>query len=609
MSQVSFCPSLNIPFTGPYSFSELDERIAGFTASLERFSASLGLGEGGSYSDREGRRQCPDAREQKRLQDQDHMSQRPAATGSKSTPSHDASQEENVAKPRMSLSETAITPRLEVPRSTDPSRELGQNDLGFPRSAVEQSTSDEGSSSLGQRPSRSIGMQNILNPIETGVTDVQSRRRRYSQLESPPTVASALRYPPLTSLSQSPTDNSIKTSPPSGGGYTSASTRGPRHILTPRAPAVRAASLESASLPRSSIDAKQSPYVSSRTPQYADTRAPEMSSASAVRTPPGTFRPIYGYSAPPAPTPAVAEHRRSVGAGQAPSSQSNSPSTSYSSYSQPSRNSPGQPYSMIASSQAPSSAFYPPPYTGSGPPQIALGSDTSYGPVASSIGQSTYQLMTLDTDQGPIQVPVDVQAASKLADEKRKRNAGASARFRQRRKEKEREASQTIAKLEQRIRDISEESEFYRVERDYFRSVAYSTPGQAQLTQRPPSPRQRRQMQLGGGGSTIAMQWQGPEDREGQGRNTRRRTSAYAPSYALPPPPPATQLVPVTANVPNQPSGGYSPAASFQFPNPEAQTRSAGLRPLPPPGPLPPRTGPYDPTAPPVYDRSWPPGR
>ena len=610
-TQVRFRPSLNIPFTGPYSFSELDERIAGFTASLERFSANLGLRKGDSYSDREGRRQCPDAREQKRLKAQDHMSQRPAAAGPTSTPLYDASQEEDAARPRMSLSGVATAPGLELSRPTDQRHGPSQNDPGLSRSAAEASTFDVGSSIVEQRPLRSIGMQNILNPIETATTDVQNRRRRYSQLDSPPsTMGSALRHPSSTSLSQSPSDNTAKTSSPSGSYYTSAPTLGPRHILTPRAPAIRASSLESASLPSATIDAKQSPFVSLRGQQYAaDARVPEMSSIPAGRTPPATSRPIHGYSAPPAPTPAVVEHRRSVGAGQAPSSQSNSPSTSYSSYSQPSRSSPGQAYSLIAS-QAPSSAFYPPPYTTSGPPQISLGSDTSYGPVASSMGQSTYQLMTLDTDQGPIQVPVDVQAASKMADEKRKRNAGASARFRQRRKEKEREASQTIAKLEQRIRDISEESEFYRLERDYFRSLAYNTPGQAQLTQRPPSPRQRRQMQLGGTGPTIGIQWQGSEDREGQGRNTRRRTSAYAPPYALPPPPPPP-MPPIqpSANVPNQPSATYSPAPSFQFPNPEAQTRSAGLRPLPPPGPLPPRTGPYDPTAPPVYDRSWPPGR
>lgn len=540
------------------------------------------------------------------------MSQRPAGAGSTSTPLHDVSQEVDAAKPRMSLPGAATTPRPEISRTTDPRRGPGQNDPGVSRSAAELSTSDGGSSGLEQRPSRSIGMLNILNPIEAGITDVQGRRRKHSQLASPPSIAAnALRYPSSAFLSQSPSEHTTKTSPPSGGYYTSAPTLGPRHILTPRAPAVRAASLESASLPSATIDAKQSPFVSSRALQYApDARAPELSSISARRTPPAGSRPIHGYSAPPAQTSAVAEHGRSVGAGQAPSSQSNSPSTSYSSYSQPSRNSPGQPYSLIASSQAPLSGFYPPPYTGSGPPQISLGSDTSYGPVASSMGQSTYQLMTLDTDQGPIQVPVDVQAASKMADEKRKRNAGASARFRQRRKEKEREASQTIAKLEQRIRDISEESEFYRFERDYFRSVAYSPPGQAQLTQRPPSPRQRRQMQIGGSGSMIGIQWQGSDDREGQGRNTRRRTSAYAAPYALPPPPPPLmQPIPPTAIGANQPPAGYSPAPSFQFPDPEVATQSAGIRPLPPPGSLPPRTGPYDPTAPPVYNRSWPPGR
>ena len=47
------------------------------------------------------------------------------------------------------------------------------------------------------------------------------------------------------------------------------------------------------------------------------------------------------------------------------------------------------------------------------------------------------QLMTLDTQQGPIQVPVDVTAASKVADEKRKRRATVAHRFRQRRVKKE----------------------------------------------------------------------------------------------------------------------------------------------------------------------------
>ena len=532
------------------------------------------------------------------------MSERPAAAGSPSTPLHDDSQKEDAARRCRIVSGEAITPRLEASRPIDYRPGLGQNDSGLSTSA-KQPPSDAGSSRLEQRPSRSIGMQNILNPTQPEIADCKTRRRNISQLDSPPsTAASAPRYP-STSLPQSPSDSMTSSTPPSRSHYTSAPILGSRHILTPRSPATRAASLGSVSLPSATIDAKQSPFVSSRGQQFAtDTGVPNLPPIPAGHTPPPTSRPIYDYSTQPASTPAPPDRQRSVGAGPALSSQSNSPSTSYSSYSQPSRTSPGQQYGLLASSQPPSSAFYPPSYTTSGPPQISLGSDTSYGPVPSSMGQNTYQLMTLDTDQGPIQVPVDVQAASKMADEKRKRNAGASARFRQRRKEKEREASQTIAKLEQRIRDISDESEYYRLERDYFRSVAYNASGQAQLAQRPPSPRQRRQVQIGGTGSTIGTQWQGSEDREGQGRNTRRRTSAYAPPYALPPPPP-------TANVPNQPSV-YSPAPSFHFSNLEA--RSAGARPLPPPPPPPPgslgsRTGSYDPSAPPVNDRSWPPGR
>ena len=91
-----------------------------------------------------------------------------------------------------------------------------------------------------------------------------------------------------------------------------------------------------------------------------------------------------------------------------------------------------------------------------------------------------YQLMTFDTDQGPIEVPVDVQAASKMADEKRKRDAGASTRFRQRWKEEEREYSLTISKLENQVREISSEKEYYRTKRDYFCNLYYERFPQSQ---------------------------------------------------------------------------------------------------------------------------------
>jgi hypothetical protein len=74
---------------------------------------------------------------------------------------------------------------------------------------------------------------------------------------------------------------------------------------------------------------------------------------------------------------------------------------------------------------------------------------------------------------GPMHGPVtvDVQAASRMSDEKSKRNSGASARFRQRRKEKEDESSQVIRKLEQEIQDAIKDRDLYRSQRDSYLEI------------------------------------------------------------------------------------------------------------------------------------------
>jgi hypothetical protein len=92
-------------------------------------------------------------------------------------------------------------------------------------------------------------------------------------------------------------------------------------------------------------------------------------------------------------------------------------------------------------------------------------------PVAPS-SQGGIQLMTIKSQQGhKVQIPVDDQAASKVADEKRRRNAGASTRFRARRKERERETSMSISKLEQQLQNAIEDAKFYREERDRYRGL------------------------------------------------------------------------------------------------------------------------------------------
>ena len=126
------------------------------------------------------------------------------------------------------------------------------------------------------------------------------------------------------------------------------------------------------------------------------------------------------------------------------------------------------------------------------PPQTAL-PPTAMAETHYDVGHGSYQ-MTFDTESGPMVVPVevDVQQASKMADEKRKRNAGASARFRARRKEKEKEANQTIESLQKMIRDLTEEKDFYLGERNFYRDFIARALGPNQLPLRPPSPQARR---------------------------------------------------------------------------------------------------------------------
>ena len=94
--------------------------------------------------------------------------------------------------------------------------------------------------------------------------------------------------------------------------------------------------------------------------------------------------------------------------------------------------------------------------------------------------------MALNTSEGAIHIPVNTTAASRSADEKRKRNAGASARFRQRRKEREREMSTRISDLEQRLKKVEDE-------RDYYRDLALRSQQQQQQQQqqRPGRPPQQ----------------------------------------------------------------------------------------------------------------------
>jgi hypothetical protein len=190
--------------------------------------------------------------------------------------------------------------------------------------------------------------------------------------------------------------------------------------------------------------------------------------------------------------------------------------------------------------------------------------------------QSSIQLMTIKSQHGHnVQIPVDVQAASKVADEKRRRNAGASARFRARRKEKEREASMSISRLEQQLRNALEDAEFYRGEREYFRAIVFSQSRPETLSvTRPQSPRLRRPSippsnatsSIRGGSEDSFADYE--EEIREEERNVRRRTSNYHPASGPPPndisaPDARSQNYPPGYPHANQVSQGVSPVHQY----------------------------------------------
>ena len=537
--QISPCQSHTFAYPdypGPYSLSILEEKIAEFyanNASIQQTLSHLHLGNAQGRWKEEGR--CQGGREDNRSRDQTLMSQRSGSSRpNPSTPE----------KPLMNgsaESSSRTLPPINSSSLAEATLTASHGSQSPPRMPTQILEPQKG---LFPRPTGPAGMQNLLNPTAREENITTGQRGSAEQFDNPPrrSPATANIPPPVSQSRSNVTLPSI--TPPQGSAHPALPGTNGRRVLTPRTPSstLKGPVPTTISLPGGMIDAKASPFMPSPghiqpRESFAPSLAPNLPplsvglpSTDLSHTMPPSQSPS-GFSASGAISqlPMKQERRPSGGAfsSQLPASQSNSPSTTYSSYSRFS-NTPPALNATVATTQP--SSFFHQPYSDPNPNSTGPRSKASYGSLSSSAAQHGYQLMTLDTEQGPIQVPIDVQAASKVADEKRKRNATASHRFRQRRKEKERETSNNIAKLEHQIREIAEEREFYRMERDYFRNVAYNKPGQAYVT-RPPSPKQAKQVQATGNG-----QWQGQEEDNCNGRNTRRRTSSYAPVAGFHPP-------------------------------------------------------------------------
>jgi hypothetical protein len=466
--------------------------------------------------------------------------------------------------------------------------------------------------------SRSLGVHNILNPPEAEPSGSSTPRLGTGVAHSPQPISQAPLYttnpPPFT---QGYVGQHTGPAVTAAEGQRATFTRGRKYapLKSPRAVSLGGRS-------GATRDARQSPFLSSGGVYMAEPGSGPLSEVPPMPAPAGTAQQYSSYAVGPP------QRRASTTTMSAPTrtplSQSASPSTSIiSSYSQPSQPSPAVRHQL---GQPPNPQYYSSPSYGApfqqGEASPQTGPPGTEGPYMTSLPESLFRgsqrgqnphlrLMPISNELGEMLIEVDVQAASKMADEKRARNAGASARFRERRKQKEKEASQNIEKLqsqlrdlERRLRDAEHDRDFYRGERDRFREFCFRNPSTREFASNvPPSPRISRQAAFPPPPTGAA--YQTPEGRTSQDVERpaiRRRTDDYnfpasslapyqGPSYGTGPGPgvgqPPTTLPPL--RIPNVAMATTTGPPTFSNP-PLATTR-------PPPFDQYPRSG---------YERGWP---
>jgi hypothetical protein len=560
------------------------------TACQQRHSKELGWG-------KKAARSCTDSRDEARIEVQGYMSQRSPASGPPSNAPRRDSQALPPLSPSLSRAQSSYNAPPESPYTSQPP-------AGPPGSTLRPLDSVPAANRLppllaDPPPSRPLGVHSILNPSHH---DVQSPYPT-EHTTNPGRPSS----PALTAASTLPQIAKRAAQPPSTTEELhSSDVSAERRILTPRSPSLRRASSGGRrSIASGPFGTSQPPLMRGESRIYTAEPGPTKSSEipqMPLPTPVGRPPNPYPSSAEPAPgQPRRPSGGRNPFAASAVQTQGESPSTSHSSYSHFSQSSPILRYG--ASSQN-ASSLQPGPtrQTVSLPPgqQSAAGlSEGQYDMSKGSYG------ISIPTEGGQMLLPVelDVEQASKTANEKRKRNAGASARFRQRRKEKEREASHTISNLERNLRGLEEERNHYRCERDFFRDLYARQVGPGQVPQRPPTPHAQPVPPPSLGDTPPQWQDIARETSEPLPRNVRRRTSSYPASF--PAPSGAPPMLPPQAQ--SYGFGPQPPAPIFQ--NPFPPPRASGGPPFPSqPPPSPHSSTSQDPFRRDVYSRSWNPG-
>ena len=341
---------------------------------------------------------------------------------------------------------------------------------------------------------RSLGVHNILNPLETAGSSAPARQSSRDIPDVPLSVSSTSSHQrqsqsPIARFTNQNTQHLQGDHPSLSPGVR------PRRIITPISPAARLASTAGKfNIFPGKINVSQSPFVQEPSTGLYNTSPPNAPLLTEPTVTPSVALPGPPRLPPSQPsrhsTPTFHSRRTSAGLQTNPSSQDTSPSTPRSTYSKFGQSSPSVSAGLL---QLPGPSSLEPPLF----PATAA---DSLNRLPGGIGGPKYGgeelpltgVLQEDTAlPGMIPVLVDLKSGSRSQAEKRKANSDASRRFRNRKKN-ELALEQKLKSVTEELRIIAEERDYYRAERDFFRDQFGRTVSLAQLPNRPPSPRHFR---------------------------------------------------------------------------------------------------------------------
>ncbi|EXA29530.1 hypothetical protein FOVG_18995 [Fusarium oxysporum f. sp. pisi HDV247] len=473
--------------------------------------------------------------------------------------------------------------------------QLGDRDL---RQDVSNVPYTNGEERLQQVPQKTLGVHNILNPMEPrllasgGNGHLPPAARPYESATPGQTVvpifgsvAGARAFPPAQPASISLPGTPLGPMTPIGGPSSgrNSPTAFPFPAVNSARPKVTLArhpqAIRGSHVPSREADGRQSLHVFSSTKRPFEDITPED-----TRTQYPHLHPLTG--APTGPPSAMSDHGRLDSQPLASPGTQAPLSTFTFSHAPPDRTQPPLVHSQTSCSPNMQAGR---PFPSPGPPnESALPwwkPLRRHGMGGSLFGVEEQQaLLALPGSEAPIPVHMDFSQASKKADEKRQRNAVASTRHRRKKKIMQEENSKQLQELrderrlmEIRIEELIQQRDFYREDRNRLRGIVAQTPSISGLAAGPPSPTiSTSNSYIEPGSLASGPSWSmGYEDVLSNERPAQRRRTDDHPEYSLPPyrSPASGERLPPLRVMEGRPPAGPIPGPCAQEQDPRTGQR------------------------------------